>query len=325
MDILLSSSHRYPAYRSESAGLNPTPYPSGSAYVTHDLLAKGLSELGNQVFYFPRGGADDAMPPDVRLVVEPRHDADIHHMLIDTDELSYWRDCPWPKPRLMSCHIDPRLIDRNWGEVSEQWVFVSRTLAESHGCTRFVWNGLNPTDYIFSATKQDYHLFMAPMDWADRKGLDVALDLAKSIGFRLIVAGGSSSSKVIGEVSDRCEPFPNVDYIGDVRGLYKAELLAGARSLIFPTKVNEAFGLVIAEALMSGTPIVCSKRGACTELVTHDVGFTCDNKEDYISALNNIERISPANCREKALRDFHYLHMAENYVTEYERELVESA
>jgi glycosyltransferase involved in cell wall biosynthesis len=321
MQVLLSSSHCFPARRAEGAGLNTTLYPSGSAYMTHDLLAKGLAELGHKVFYFPRRGALAPLPEGVTLVGEPTHNVDIHHMLIDTDEYLYWEDRTWPTPRVISCHIDPRLIDRNWGEISERWIFVSRSLAQSLGRNRFVWNGIDPDEYIFSANKQDYHLFMAPMDWAMKKGFDVAVELARSVGFRLIVAGGSRNREVISEIASICGAFSNIEYVGDVRGAFKAELLAGARSLIFPTKVNEAFGLVIAEALMSGTPVICSKNGACSELVSPDVGFLCDTKNDYISALNNVEQIRPERCREKALRDFHYGRMAQAYVAEYEREL----
>lgn len=324
MEILLSSSHRYPAFRAESAGKSPTPYPSGSAYMTHDLLARGLAELGNEVFYFPRGGADQDTPDGVTVVEQPKQDADLHHMLIDSDEKAFWEQHTWNNPRVVSCHIDPRLIGKDWGEITEQWIFVSRSLAESLGKLRYVWNGIDPDEYVFSSVKQDYHLFMAPMDWADRKGLDVAIDLARTAGFRLIVAGGSSDPEVIQRIADRCAEYPNVDYVGDVRGGYKAELLAGARSLIFPTKVNEAFGLVIVEALISGTPVVCSGKGACAELVTPEVGFVCEGKGEYLQALSRVMEISPEVCRAKAITDFHYLRMAERFLKEYQREIERS-
>ena len=54
----------------------------------------------------------------------------------------------------------------------------------------------------------------------------------------------------------------------------------------------------MAEALMSGTPVICSDRGACPELVTPEVGFVCGTREDYIDAIGSIAEISPAACRE---------------------------
>src|SRR5205085_5150811 len=88
----------------------------------------------------------------------------------------------------------------------------------------------------------------------------------------------------------------------------------------FPTRVNEAFGLGMAEALMSGTPVICSDKGACPEIISPDVGFVCRTDRDYLLALRNLAKISPQACREKAMREFHYRRMAADYVAEYEKE-----
>ena len=72
---------------------------------------------------------------------------------------------------------------------------------------------------------------------------------------------------------------------------------------------------------MSGTPVICSDKGACPELITPDVGFVCRTDRDYVAALRNVVNISPRACREKAMREFHYKRMAADYVSEYEKEL----
>ena len=110
-------------------------------------------------------------------------------------------------------------------------------------------------------------------------------------------------------------------YVGDVRGKEKADLLAGAKGFLFPTQIDEAFGLGMVEALMSGTPVICSDRGACPEIITPEVGFTCSNEDQYIAAIEKVASIAPSTCREKAMRDYHYRTMAFNYVREYEVEL----
>ncbi len=114
-------------------------------------------------------------------------------------------------------------------------------------------------------------------------------------------------------------------YVGDVRGKEKAELLAGAKGFLFPTKLDEAFGLGMVEALMSGTPVICSDRGACPEIITPEVGFICSTEDQYIAAIEKISEIDPRACREKAMRDYHYHAMAANYVREYEVELARTA
>ena len=113
----------------------------------------------------------------------------------------------------------------------------------------------------------------------------------------------------------------NATYVGDVRGKQKAELLAGAKAFLFPTKVDEAFGLGMVEALMSGTPVICSDRGACPEIISPDVGFVCHDDKDYADAVEQIATIAPQTCRDKAMREYHYLRMATDYAVEYQKEI----
>ncbi|HVQ37326.1 MAG TPA: glycosyltransferase, partial [Pyrinomonadaceae bacterium] len=163
-------------------------------------------------------------------------------------------------------------------------------------------------------------LFLSAMDWWTEKGLDTALSLAKQIGFELVVAGTATSYQIINRVAEMCRQA-HATYVGDVRGKQKAELLAGAKGLLFPTRVNEAFGLGMVEAMMSGTPVICSDKGACPEIVSADVGIVCREETDYAAAINEVENISPAACREKAMSEFHYLRMARNYLAEYQKEI----
>ena len=113
----------------------------------------------------------------------------------------------------------------------------------------------------------------------------------------------------------------DADFIGLINGELKAETFTAARALLFPTQINEAFGLPVAEALMSGTPVIASNNGAMPELLDPLGGFVCANESEYLNAVANIERIKPADCRQLALARFHYLDMTRNYVKEYEREI----
>lgn len=75
---------------------------------------------------------------------------------------------------------------------------------------------------------------------------------------------------------------------------------------------------------MSGTPIIASTNGSCPELVTPDVGFVCENEKEYRDAIELIQTVPPTACRAKAMKDFHYLRMAADYVREYESEIAAS-
>lgn len=185
-------------------------------------------------------------------------------------------------------------------------VFVSRNHAKRHGSDQFVYNGIDPAEFAYRETKDDYFLFLSKASWKV-KGLKTALDLAKSTGIRLRIAGGRGLS-----LNRR------VKYMGMVGGRKKRDLLAGARALLFPIQWEEPFGLVAAEALMSGTPVITSDRGSMPEVVTDDVGFRCDTYEEMERAVRAVNEISPRACRERAERLFSDEAMARAYLLKYE-------
>ncbi len=323
MRILLSSNHQYPSFGNTGSGLHPKPSPSGSGGHIHDLLAKGLAELGHEVLYLLPHSPASPLPVGVTWVSEPLPDVDLLHRMTyrDDDLVEYMQH--HGKPWVTTCHLDLRIRGGAPLPATEDWIFVSRTMAESYGSNRYVLNGIDPADYIYSETKDSYLLFMASIDWATAKGLEIALDVSGQSGFPLIVAGTSKQYQVIHEVTGLCNHY-GAKYVGDVRGAEKAELLAGAKAFLFPTQVNEAFGLGMAEALMSGTPVICSNNGACPEVISGEAGFVCQSRKDYLEAIEHIGRISPRACRNKAMAEYHYLRMAKDYVKEYEREISRS-
>ncbi|HEY6352088.1 MAG TPA: glycosyltransferase [Candidatus Angelobacter sp.] len=317
MRILLSSNHRYPGAGPSGSGTTPKEFPSGSGFVIHDLVAKGLAEAGHQVFYLLPRGAEMPLPSGVTLLREPRFDVDVIHTMTfrDYDLTRAVRQAgiPW----VATCHRDPTdVIRRIPDPIQDNWIFVSRTLAHSVGKGRYVLNGIDPEEYLFCETPDDYFLFMAALESSAQKGLDVALNLATRHNLRLIVAGTGKTGQVIEQTSRQCQAA-GAEFVGDVRGLTKARLLAQARALLFPTQVNEAFGLVMVEALVSGTPVIASSNGACPEIVTPEVGFVCRTEHDYDNALRHVGEIARRSCREKAIRQFHYRRMAADYLREY--------
>ncbi len=320
MRVLLSSTHRYPAFGELGIGPHPKAFPSGSCFYIHDFLAQGLAELGHEVFYLLRNGAEAPMPAGVTLVTEPVADADILHTITFRDEDLTAARQSRRRPWVTTCHLDLKARGMERRPTTDNWIFVSRTLARSHDSDRYVLNGIDPSRYIYSETKDDYFLFMSTMDWGAEKGLDEVLSLSAEIGFKLVIAGTGKDYESINRVAEMCRHV-GAEYVGDVKGKRKAELLAGAKAFLFPTKVVEAFGLGMVEALMSGTPVICSDRGACPEIISRDVGFICRNRDELVAAVNRVTEISPRVCREKAMKDYHYLRMAADYVAEYEKEI----
>ena len=118
------------------------------------------------------------------------------------------------------------------------------------------------------------------------------------------------------------------EWVGPVSGVRKAELLAQAKALIFPVLWPEPFGLVVIEALVSGTPVLASRRGSLPELVTPDVGAlfaspeTPEARAEWVALIREFmgdgsPRWSAEACRARVLEHFHYLKMAEGYENAY--------
>lgn len=318
MRILLVSSHCYPASSKIGSGLHPKVYPSGSGYHLHDLLAQGLAEEGHEVFYQLHKGAEIPMPPGVKLVSDPVAEVDICHAPLGPpgfEKAMLEFGTAHRKPCLLTCHM--KVPDMR-GDANI--VFVSRALAAAHASSRYVLNGIHPDDFMFLEQKQDYLLFMSAMNRAADKGLDFALALSKRKGFRLIVAGTGLDYETIQRVAGLCAGA-GAEYVGDVRGSRKAELIAGARAVVFPSKLEEGCPLVILEAMMSGTPVISSRGGGSVELVTPETGILCVQEAEWDDAVDRVAEISPARCREIALEKFHYRRMVTDYLREYRREL----
>ena len=307
MKICVTSNHRYPARKF------PTACGGRAGARVVDLLARGLSELGHEVSYYLDEGSEEPPPANVAFVNEPRTDVDVMH--VQHVHLGVPSDPSWPAS-VRTCHGDRAL---RWGLVVDDPIFVSRTHAASHGSTRYVHNGIDPGESLFSETKEPWFLFACNLHHAAGKGLPIALEACRRFGARLLVAGSASNDDTLRQVEEMCRGY-DVELTGEISGWRKAELFASARALLFPTQMNESFGLVTAEALMSGTPVIASNHGACSELISGDVGFVCGDIEEYVRAMECAGSISPHACREKAMREFHYLRMAGDYVREYERQ-----
>lgn len=196
-------------------------------------------------------------------------------------------------------------------------VYCSGDHARRGGSNVFVYNGVDPDDYVYREHKDDYFLFLSKVS-RPVKGVDVALRLARRMGFRLVVAGGTRFDlRRTGGLWDSLRA--DVHFCGEVGGQRKAELIAGARALLFPIRWDEPFGIVVAEALISGTPVITTPRGAMPELVTPDVGFLCRDEAALADAIRRVGDISPAACRERAMKHFTSTVCARKFIGYYER------
>lgn len=118
--------------------------------------------------------------------------------------------------------------------------------------------------------------------------------------------------------------MPHVDgdrvrIVGEVEETAKARLLADAAALLFPIAWEEPFGLVIAEALAAGTPVIGFRRGSVPELVEHGVtGFVVDDVASMAAAIERVGSLDRAACRREAEQRFTLDRMVDEVLERYE-------
>ena len=125
----------------------------------------------------------------------------------------------------------------------------------------FVYNGIDLNEYQFSDVKEDYLLFLGLLNW--HKGINYAIDVAEKTNQKLIIAGPIFNwTYYTKEIEPRIKNNPNIQYVGEVGGQQKQDLLKKAKCFLFPTSWEEPFGLVMIEAMACGTPVLAFPNGA---------------------------------------------------------------
>lgn len=181
--------------------------------------------------------------------------------------------------------------------------------------TSVIYNATDINYYDFSSTHQGYLVFLGRLTY--NKGVDTAINVAKQTGIPLIIAG-NMSKEAGGEQYFREIVEPAIDgqkilYIGPVNDEQKKELLGNALALLFPIRWDEPFGIVIAEALACGTPVIATRRASTPEVIHHGVtGFLCSDEEEMIQAVRQIHTINRADCRKVAEQRFSHTVMGNN-------------
>ena len=88
-------------------------------------------------------------------------------------------------------------------------------------------------------------------------------------------------------------------FVGTVDDVQKNAHLGRAAALLMPIDWEEPFGIVMAEALACGTPVIAFKRGSVTDIVRDGInGFACESVEDAAAAVDRLHTINRQRVRE---------------------------
>ncbi len=197
--------------------------------------------------------------------------------------------------------------------------YVSISFANRHRelhYTANVYNGIDTDVFTFSPVHKGYLLFFGRIH--PEKGTKEAIDIARLCGRQLIIAGLVQDSEYFNREVRPYIDDEKVIYAGNCGPEQRDRLLGNAMALLHPILFDEPFGLSVAEAMCCGTPVIAFNRGAMPELIVDgQTGFLTSNTEEAAAMVAQIDDISRAECRKRALTMFSKERMAREYIAVY--------
>src|SRR5690606_3550942 len=132
------------------------------------------------------------------------------------------------------------------------------------------------------------------------KGVERAIAIARRAGIPLrIAAKVDRADELYFERSVR--PLldgPFVEWIGEIDDRRKADFLGDALALLFPIDWPEPFGMVMIEAMASGTPVIAWRRGSVPEVIEHGVsGWIVESEDEALEAIARLPTLDRAGVR----------------------------
>jgi len=223
-------------------------------------------------------------------------------------------------PMLHTLHIVP---DANAARLWSMWpdarvTAISRHQWSEHPHLRpaaVVPHGVDVSQFTFRAEPEDYVCYLGR--FVSGKGPCQAIATARALGLRLLLAGPPSPY-----FREKVKPLvdgKSVEYVGFVRGAERDRLLGCARALLYPIQYPEAFGLVLVEAMLCGTPVAAMRLGAVPEIVDEGLtGFCANGPEEFSQAIVKSLTLNRLQIRQQAERRFSAEEMARGYARVYE-------
>ena len=325
------------------------PRSHGGTELAIDLLARGLLARGHEVTLFASG--DSTTPAVLHAVVpraasgdpastsylenehEARNAAEAYRAAERFDVLhSHW---PTPaayfsdrtdRPSVMTyAYIEKPLHDyyrANYPRL--QGVCISEAQSRMlGGGLPVIPYGVDVERIPFGADPDEFLLTVGRL--VPHKGADRAIAIARAAGLPLVIVGAVTPYLAESEPFYRERVHPHVDGRSVVQHaeLPNAEvlsLMARAKAFLFPISWEEPFGLVVAEAMAAGAPVVATPAGSLPELVEHGVtGFLGRTDEELTAFVREVGRIDRAACRRRAEERYSASRMAADYEALYRR------
>jgi glycosyltransferase involved in cell wall biosynthesis len=171
----------------------------------------------------------------------------------------------------------------------------------------------------FNPRGGDYLAFLGRI--APEKRPDRAIEIAKRAGIPLKIAAKVDpvDQRYFDHVIKPQLDHPLIEFIGEIGDAEKGAFLGNALALLFPIDWPEPFGLVMIEAMSTGTPVIAWRTGSVPEVLDDGVtGFSVQSIEEAITAVDHVRGLSRMAVRRQFEQRFAVATMARAYLEAYD-------
>src|SRR5262249_26409485 len=222
-------------------------------------------------------------------------------------------------PMVHTLHTWPHGVDAQLWSLMPDACVTAISHAQWQGYPRLhpvavIPHGVDSSQFTSRPRPQDYLCYLGRFTWG--KDPCAAIAAAQALGLRLLLAGPENEY-----YREHVEPLVDgkrVEYIGWVGAADRDRFLGNGRALLSPIQEPEPFGLVLAEAMMCGTPVAAMRLGAVPEVVDEGVtGYSAVSAEDYLEAVRQALTLDRRRVRDRAMELFSAERMARQCLEVY--------
>ncbi|MHC4635931.1 MAG: glycosyltransferase family 4 protein [Planctomycetota bacterium] len=181
-----------------------------------------------------------------------------------------------------------------------------------------VYNGIDLSNLTFRDDPGDKLVFLGRIHMD--KGTHLAIEASQKAGRELIIAGIIQDQEYFDTL---IKPYLNdstIQFIGPVDPVQRDALLKEAYAVLHLNTIPERFGLVMAEAMAAGVPVIAMDLGSCREVIADKVtGYLVNSVDQASEAVDKIGLIDRRQCRQRVEHNFTIDRMVEAYEKVYER------
>ncbi|MDQ0675687.1 glycosyltransferase involved in cell wall biosynthesis [Pseudarthrobacter siccitolerans] len=166
--------------------------------------------------------------------------------------------------------------------------------------TRVIHHGMDVASVPMGSGSGGYLCFVGRA--CQDKGLLEAIMVAREAGMPLRIAVKMREREELRYFHEVIEPLlgPNEDFVGEVDDAAKYRLMGEALAFLNPIQWPEPFGLVMIEALATGTPVIGTAVGSAPEIIDHGRTGFLGRTELLAGFVQEAAGLSRAACRKIA-------------------------